>query len=305
MRVLLAGATGTLGRRLLPQLLSGGHEVTGVARSGEGAASLATLGASAVVADVLDRDGLLSAVADLRFDAVVHELTALKKAPIRHADMCATNRLRTTGTAHLLEAAREAGATRFVTQSIVFGYGFVDHGAVPLTEEAPFGLPRGDAFDATVDALASAEEQARSAQGIDGIALRYGLFYGADTDRFADMLRKRMLPVTRDGGEIPFIHHDDAASATVAALERGRPGAAYNIVDDTPTTFAELASEVSERYGAPKPLVVPPWLLRMVAPYGHILFTGMSMRVSNALARAELGWAPRYPSIHHGLAASR
>lgn len=303
MRVLVAGATGALGGPLLEQLTRAGHEVTGIARNPEGAKRVQERGGSVLLADVMDRDALLRAVENERFDAIVHELTALKKAPTRHADLAVTNTLRIQGTAHLLEAARATGARRFVTQSIVFGYGYHDHGTVPLTEEAPFGVPQGNSFDPHLAAMVATETQTTQAEGVDGIALRYGLFYGADIDAMAAMLRKRALPIVRHGGEIPFIHHHDAAAGTVAALERGRPGAIYNIVDDTPATFAELVTGVAAVRQTPRPLVVPRWLLRLAAPYGAALFGGISMRVSNELAKKELDWHPTYPSIRDGLAS--
>ena len=141
------------------------------------------------------------------------------------------------------------------------------------------------------------------AEGIEGNALRYGLFYGADIDNVAAMLRRRMLPVVRNGGEIPFIHHEDAAAATLAALHHGRAGMAYNTVDDTPATFRQLVTGIAEHRHAPSPLVVPQWVLAVAAPYGKALFGGVSMRVSNARAKNELSWKPKYPSISDGIQA--
>ncbi|MGC5169716.1 NAD-dependent epimerase/dehydratase family protein [Microbacterium sp. DT81.1] len=304
MRVLLAGATGTFGGPLVRELVGAGHEVVGVGRSERGAERLRGLGATPILVDVMDREALLDAVRGERFDAVIHEMTALKKPPTSHGDMRATNALRIDGTAHLLDAARATGATRFVTQSIVFGYGYRDHGTRPLTEDDPFAVPYGNAFDEHLAAMLSTEKQVTTAQGIHGIALRYGLFYGADIDQMAKMLRRRMLPVVRDGGEIPFVHHADAATATLAALERGDPGSVYNIVDDTPATFRDLIAQVAAAKGAPAPLMVPRWLLGTAAPYGASLFAGISMRVSNERAATRLGWRPRYPSVREGVAAS-
>jgi nucleoside-diphosphate-sugar epimerase len=152
--------------------------------------------------------------------------------------------------------------------------------------------------------MVSAEQQAITTQGIEGIALRYGLFYGADIERMERMLRRRMLPVVRSGGEIPFIHHEDAASATVAALERGTAGSVYNVVDDTPARFADLIGAIQRERSTPAPLVVPKWMLGMAAPYAASLFAGISMRVSNDRAKQELGWAPAYPSVSVGVARS-
>lgn len=304
MRVLLAGATGILGAPLVRQLVTSGHDVVGIGRSPEGAHRIAGLGATAISADVLDRDAVLRAIDGESFDAVLHELTALKKLPLRHSGMTATDLLRTAGSAHLVEVAQATGATRFITQSIVFGYGYRDHGTRPLTEDDPFGLAQHDEYDPHVTAMAEAERLAMTTPGIDGIALRYGLFYGGDLDRVAAMLRRRAMPVTAGGGDIPFVHHDDAAAATVAALERGAPGAAYNIVDDTPATFRDFVETVATVRATPRPLVVPAWLIAIAAPYGKALLTDTSMRVSNARAGSELGWRPRYPSIRDGVVPS-
>jgi nucleoside-diphosphate-sugar epimerase len=301
MRVLLAGASGVFGGPLVRQLIAAGHHVSGTTRSGQGADRIRQLGATPIQADVLDRDALLTAVDGKQFDAVIHELTALKKAPRRHSDMHQTDELRITGSRHLIEAAQATGARRFLTQSIVFGYGYTDHGATPLTEDSPFGVLHGDGFDPHLEAMVSAENQATSTPGIDGIPLRYGLLYGADIDTVVSMLRKRALPVVRGGGELAFVHHEDAASATVAALDRGHPGRAYNVVDDTPATFAELITRIAEATHSPRPLVMPRWLLAAAAPYGKVVFGKVSMRVSNARAKDELAWHPRYPSILDGV----
>jgi nucleoside-diphosphate-sugar epimerase len=305
MKLLLAGGTGTLGVPLITSLRAHDHEVLAIVRSRDGESRVRGLGAEPVVADVMDRDALLRAVDGMRADAVIHELTALKKTPVKHSDMTATNVLRIQGTTHLLDAARAIGATRFLTQSIVFGYGYNDHGDTVLTEDAPFGRPAGNAFDPHVEAMRSTEQQAFEADGIDGISLRYGLFYGGDLDKVERMLRRRSLPLPRAGGLLPFIHHSDAATATVAALMRGRPNSAYNIVDDEPATFRQLVTAIADARHAPRPLTLPAWLLRIVAPYGGVLLDGVSMRVSNAKARSELNWTPAYPSYRDGISPAR
>jgi nucleoside-diphosphate-sugar epimerase len=302
MKVLLAGATGALGRPLTQALIDAGHQVVGLTRTSTGIDQLRASGAEPVQADVLDRDGLLRALTGHHVDAVIHELTSLRKMPLRYRDMSATNVLRTTGSTHLLEAARRVGATRFVTQSIVFGYGYRDLGVEPLTERAPFGHPQGDAFDPSLSAMASAEQQAFTTPGIEGIALRYGLFYGGDLPTVVGQLRKRALPVIRGGGKLAFVHHEDAAAATVAALHHGRPGEAYNVVDDQPATFSELITGVAQTFGTPPPLVLPAGLVRFFAPYGGAILSRVSMRVSNDKARNELGWRPRFACFRDGLA---
>jgi len=299
MRVLLAGATGTLGKPLVAQLNAAGHEVIGVARSAAGVATLQACGASSVLADVMDRDALLRALEGVTADAVVHELTALKKAPATFGAMRETNRLRIDGTANLVQAFHAVGATKFVTQSIVFGYGYRDHGDSVLTEQSRFGALAGDGTDEPIAAMVSTEQQAFA---IDGIALRYGLFYGDDRDTVERMLARRSLPVpARWRGSIPFVHHWDAAAATVAALERGIPGRAYNVADDGPTSWREYIEAVSAASGAPKPLALPDGLIRAVAPYAGAMMTRLNLRVSSALAKSELGWAPRYPTVVEGL----
>jgi nucleoside-diphosphate-sugar epimerase len=303
MKVLFAGATGTLGIPIVMRLIDAGHSVIGVSRTADGAERLRRLGATAVIANAMDRDRLLDATNGVEADAVLHEMTALKRAPAGHRDMAATDALRVQGSTNLVEVARAVGARRFVTQSIVFGYGYRDHGTEPLTEESPFDATGGDPFDMHVAAMVSAEQQAFGADGIDGVALRYGLLYGEDADTVERMLRRRSLPVARRGGRLPFVHHQDAAAATIAALERGRAGEAYNIVDDTPATFRELITAIAEARGAPKPPALPRGLLRLAAPYGGVVLGDVSMRVSNAKAKRELGWVPRFPSYRDGVAA--
>ena len=302
MRVIVAGATGAIGRPLVRVLREHGHEVVGITRRSAGASAVQAAGARAVVADVLDRKALLAAFEGQRADAVIHELTALAKAPARFADMEPTNTLRTTGSANLVELARRVGATRFLTQSIFFGYGYRDLGPTAVMEESPFGVPQGDRTDPAIAAMKSAEDQAQSLPGVTGIALRYGLFYGGDVDDYVGMLRKRALPVpTGHRGTLALIHHEDAAIATVAALEKGVAGA-YNIVDDRPTTWRELIDGIAASRNAPRPLVLPGWALRAAAPYAGLMMTGVNMNVSNAKARRELGWAPRFPTFREGLA---
>src|SRR5690606_12671072 len=187
-------------------------------------------GAEPVVADVLDRNGLLDALRGLRADAVLHELTALASAPMGYRSMHATNVLRTTGTAHLLDAARQLGARRFVTQSIVFGYGY-GRSEGTVDETAPFGVPDGTGVDATLLALAENERAVREADGIERIALRYGLVYGLDADSVRRMRRRRMLPVTDSTGSVPITrrrlqHRGRRPRADLAQPRRGRCGRA-------------------------------------------------------------------------------
>jgi nucleoside-diphosphate-sugar epimerase len=254
-----------------------------------------------VVADALDRDGLLRAVDGRTADAVVHELTALKKPPTRHSGMALTDRLRTQGTTNLLAAARVLGADRFVAQSLILGYGYTDHGDRTLTEADPFGRPAGDRSDPHLAAMLSAEQQTFAAT--DGVALRYGMLYGGDAPAMRAMLARRRLPVS-SGGLLGWVHHEDAAAATVAALESGRPGNAYNVVDDEPATWREVFTAMARAYGTPSPPRLPAWLFRLVAPYVASFAVDTSMRVSNAKAKEELDWKPAFPSYRDGIAAS-
>jgi nucleoside-diphosphate-sugar epimerase len=300
MRVLLAGASGAVGTPLTRQLIAAGHEVVGISRSQTNAERLRNAGAEAVVADVMDRENLLAAVRGVRADAVTHQLTALRSTKMREA-MQGTNALRTTGTAHLLAAARAVGAHRFLTQSIVLGYGYRDHGPRVITEDDPFAEPVSGQIGDAVAAMRSTEEQVFSAYEMEGIALRYGFFYGQDsfTRMIVNLVRKRRLPVPSSGGFANFIYLEDAAAATVAALEKGRAGQAYNIVDDEPVRWGDYLDTLAAELGARRPWRVPSWMLRPI-PYAHAMMT-TSMRVSNAKAKRELGWAPAVSTYRDGI----
>lgn len=300
MKVLLAGASGAIGMPIARQLIAHDHQVLGLIRSHAGADWLAGLGARAVVADALDRDGLLRAIDGLSADAIIHELTALRKPPLRHSGMTQTDRLRTQGSTNLLAAAEVLGAKRFVTQSIIFGYGYSDHGDQVLTEEAPFGIPAGNRSDPHVAAMASAERQAFTAP--EGIAVRYGLLYGGDAEQMHTMLTRRALPVAR-GGPLGWVHHEDAAAATVAALEHGQAGEAYNVVDDRPATWQEVFTAMARAFVAPPPRKLPGWMLRIAAPYVASMVVCTSMQVSNGKAKTELGWHPMFPTYREGVQA--
>jgi nucleoside-diphosphate-sugar epimerase len=301
MRVLLAGATGAIGQLLIPGVRAAGHEVVALHRTPDDATRLEDSGAMPVRADVLDRTGLLTALAEVRADAVIAELTALKKTPIRHRDMATTNRLRTEGTANLLAAAHAMGARRFLTQSIVFGYGFGDWGGRVLTEADPFGPPGRGRFEAHVAALRFNEQRVLGTAGLTGTALRYGLFYGpgAASATMVDAIRRHRLPVIRGGGPLPWVNIGDAATATVAAL--GAPGGAYNIVDDEPVSLSDMITGIAAAVGAPKPRVIPRFVLALT-PYARAVMQG-GLRVSNAKAKAELGWVLETPTYREGMAS--
>lgn len=231
----------------------------------------------------------------------MHQATALRGASPRLRPDDPTNALRSTGTAHLLAAAEAVGADRFVTQSLITGYGYIDHGDRELTEDDPFGQPHGTYGDPVVEGCRSTEEQVLDA---GGIALRYGMFYGpnAFSDMFAEMMRKH-IPILPVGGgrTTSFIHVADAATATVAALDQGKPGQAYNVVDDTPLTWGRFAAAVAATHRTPRPRAMPRWLLKLSAPYLACLMADTTLRVSHAKATQKLGWTPSLPSVHQGL----
>jgi len=299
MKILLAGATGSVGRPLTSALVARGHTVLGLTHDPASRELLSALGARPVVADALDRDALLRAVAGLEADAVVHELTALKRPPTRHKGMALTDRLREEGTANLVAAAQRMGATRVVTQSFVLGYGYRRHDHV-LDETSPFGEPSGDRNDPHLAAMLAAEDLTFAMP--HGVALRYGLLYGGDVAEMRTLLAKRAVPVS-DGGLLPWVHHDDAVAATVAALEQGRPGQAYDVVDDEPATWAQVFTAMADALGVRRPRHVPRWVFRLAAPYPATFAVDSSLRVANAKAKRELGWTPRHPSYREGTAA--
>jgi len=222
---------------------------------------------------------------------------------MRHHGMAASNALRTQGTANMLAAARAVGAGRFLAESMIFGYGYGDWGDRLLTEEDPPFGPRGRSagLEAHLAAMRSSTRQTLDADGIEGVSLRYGGFYGpgAASGAIVELLRRRRLPVLHGAGVISLISIEDAAAATVAALERGLAGQAYNVVDDEPVAWATFLRALAQAVGAPPPRELPAWLLRP-ANYAHAAFT-TSMRVSNAKARRELGWAPSVPTWREGI----
>jgi nucleoside-diphosphate-sugar epimerase len=287
MKVLLAGASGAIGRYLVPQLIEAKHQVIGITRT---PGSLASTGASEVVADVLDRNSLLAALEGVRADAVIHQLTSLRKAPTTLRAMRETNRLRAEGTSTLIAAARKIGAKKFVAASFFGGYGLLDHGREPRTELAPFGEIDGHA-DAVQLALLSLEQQVRA---FGGVSLRFGLFYDSTTTSVS--------PVSRTwNGRLPMLHISDAAAATVRALDKYKAGAVYNIADDQPITYRAREIARAKAAGLRPPMRLSDGLLRLVAPYGALLLTRTSITLSSERAATELGWTPQYPTLAEGL----
>jgi nucleoside-diphosphate-sugar epimerase len=308
MRVFVAGASGAIGRPLVRQLVAAGHDVTGMTRRPEAAGQIRAAGAEAVACDAFDRDALTAAVAEARPEAVVNELTSLPRDynPLKIDKQLyeATNRVRGEGGANLLAAAREAGAHRFVTQSIAFMYAPV--GDMVKAEEAPpFDASRlPEPFGGGMRVLLEHERAALDAEGLESLVLRYGWFYGPGTYYGADgsiagLVRKRRFPqVAGSEGLFSFIHIGDAAAATVAACERG-PQGIYNIVDDEPATIADWLPAYADALGAKQPWRLPGWVARLFG--GSVARMMADLRgASNSKAKRELGWQPRYPSWRQG-----
>ena len=292
MSIFIAGGSGTIGIPLVRALLAAGHQVTALTRSPGKREMLEALGASASVADALDRDALVNAVAAAHPTHVIHQLTALPKdGPRRTSDIEATNSLRIDGTRNLLHAAIAAKARRFIVGSFAV-----------LAGRDPVGA------DAATAAVRSMEDQALDAsrQGvIESVVLRYGMFYGPgvpSTDALVELVRRRRLPVVRgDTGQLPIIHIEDAVSATVLALDAAPGGSTYEIVDDHAASMTEIVTTLAKYAGSAPPRRVPAWLPRLVAPY-MARVTAIRLPLSNARAKAELGWAPKYPTVEQGVA---
>ena len=310
MKVLVAGATGAMGKQLLPRLAADGHEVVGITRSEAKLDLLHKLGATGVVADVLDPDQVARVVAETGPEVIIHQLTALNRPfDVRHFDRTfeETNRLRTEATDHLLAAGSAAGVKRFIAQSYA-GWPFARTGGPVKSEDDPLDPSIPDGMRQSFDAIRYLERAVTGATWTEGIVLRYGGFYGPGTSLSAEggeqvkQIRERKVPVVGDGGGIwSFVHIEDAADATAAAVTRGRPGI-YNIVDDDPAPVAEWLPAAASAVGAKPPRHVPRWLGRLVAgEVGVVIMTDVR-GASNEKAKRELGWAPRHPSWREGFA---
>jgi 2-alkyl-3-oxoalkanoate reductase len=309
MKVFVAGATGVLGRELVPQLVARGHEVVGMTRSASKQDGLRALGARPVVADALDPDAVAQAVASAEPEVIVHQLTALSgDFDMRHIDRFfeATNRLRTEGTDHLLAAGRAVGTRRFVAQSFA-GWPAARTGGPVKGEDAPLDPDPPEKLRGMLAAIRHLEEAVTQADWLEGVVLRYGGFYGPGTTLSADpsashtaAVRKRQFPVVGDGGGIwSFIHVDDAAAATAVAVERGKRGI-YNVVDDDPAAARDWMPELAHALGAKPPRRVPRWLGRLLAGEAAAVMMTEVRGASNEKAKRELGWKPRYASWRQG-----
>jgi nucleoside-diphosphate-sugar epimerase len=316
MKVFVAGATGVLGRELVPQLVAQGHEVVGMTRTASKQDGLRTLGARPVVADALDPDAVAQAVASAEPEVIVHQLTALSgpmsARDMRHPDRSfaatMTNRLRTEATDHLLAAGRAVGARRFVAQS--FGaFRFARTGGPVQTEADPLDPNPPAPLRPVVEGLLYLEQAVTTIDWGEGLALRYGGFYGPGTAislapdaQMAGPIRKRRFPIVGGGGGVwSHIHIEDAAAATAAAVERGQPGI-YYVVDDEPAPVREWLPVLASALGAKPPRRVPRWLGRLVAGEAATVMMTDVRGASNAKAKRELGWQLRYPSWRQGVA---
>jgi nucleoside-diphosphate-sugar epimerase len=303
VRVFVAGASGALGSRLIPQLLDAGHEVIGSHASPSSGERVRALGAKPVMVDLLDALAVHDAVIESEPDAIVHQATALgnvKWGRSLDKTFAGTNRLRTEGTDALLAAAREAGVARFVAQSFA-PYRYAREGGEVKTEEDPLDPSPPPNTGETHRAMTYLEQ---AVTGFGGIALRYGGFYGAANDGLVGPVRKRQLPIVGDGGGIfPFIHLDDAAAATVRALECDGP-AVYNVVDDEPAAVRDWLPVMADALGAKPPRRLPAWLVRMVAGEAAVVMGTQSRGASNEKAKRELGLSLRYPSWRQGFPAA-
>jgi nucleoside-diphosphate-sugar epimerase len=303
MRVFVAGASGAIGTRLVPQLVDRGHDVVGTSRSAEKTERLRALGAEPVALDLLDRAGVRRAVLEAEPDAIVHQATALADLKFsRNFDrvFAETNRLRTEGTDALLAAAREAGVNRFVAQSFA-SFRTAREGGPVKTEDDPLDPAMPAKARESFAAMRYLEEVVTNA---GGIALRYGVFYGAANDGLIEPVRKRQYPIIGDGGGVAsWIHLDDAAAATVLAVEHDGPGM-FNVVDDEPAPVREWLPVLANALGAGPPRRFPRWLARLVAGDVAVVMGTEARGASNAKAKRELGWEPHYPSWRDGFMAA-
>jgi len=309
MKVLVAGATGALGRPLVRQLVARGHEVFGMTRSEARAELVTGLGAKPVVADALDPESVATAVAGSEPEVIVHQLTALSNSiDMRHfdRDLALTNRLRTEATDHLLAAGRAVGVKRFVAQSFA-GWPFERSGGPVKSEQDPLDPSPPQAMRGALDAIRHLETAVTGADWTAGIVLRYGGFYGPGTSlapqgEHMELIRKRGFPLVGGGGGVwSFIHVEDGAEATVAAVEHGSAGI-YNVVDDEPAPVSEWLPAIAASVGAKPPRRVPRWMARLLAGEVATIMMTEVRGASNQKAKRELGWRPGHPTWREGLA---
>ena len=311
MNVFVAGASGALGRQLVPQLVAAGHDVVGMTRSPAKTDKLRALGARPVVADALDPDAVARAVAETEPEVIVHELTALSgDMDLKHAETFAmNNRLRTEGTDHLLAAGRAVGVHRFIAQSTASFTTYVRTGGPVKSEDDPLDPDPPATMRPNLDAIRYLEDAVTGLDGAEGLVLRYGVFYGPGTGISAGpeasvtkAIRKRQFPIVGDGGGIwSYVHIEDAASATVAAVDNGGPGI-YNVVDDEPAPVREWLPFLAHELGAKRPVRIPRVVGRLLAGEAAVVMMTEIKGASNAKAKRELGWQPRWSTWRIGFA---
>ena len=309
MRIFVAGATGAIGRPLVPALVAAGHSVVGLTRTPAKAEAINRMGAEPVVADGLDAAAIRAAVASTKPDVVIHEMTDLAGVTdLRHFDrtFANSNRLRTLGTDLLLAAAREAGVQRFIAQSFC-GWAFARTGGSVKAETDELDPDPPQELRRTLEAIRYLERTVTASSSPEGVVLRYGAFYGPGTGVFdrsmLDQIRHRRVPLIGDGaGWWSFLHVEDAASATVMAVERGKPGNIYNIVDDEPVQVREWLPALAEMLGAKPPFHVPAWIARLLAGEHMVAMMTQVRAGSNAKAKRDLDWEPARPSWRQGFA---
>jgi len=307
MRVLVAGAGGAIGSRLVPMLVQAGHQVTGMTRSERNAVRVRAAGAIPAIVDALNRDAVMQAVERAAPEVIVHELTAIPdNLDIRHfeSQFAATNRLRTEGLDHLIAAGREAGTRRVVAQSYA-GWPYARLGGPVKTEDDPLDTNPPRAIRRVSEAIRYLESTVTNLSSMTGIALRYGGFYGPGNTLGAggamlEHVRKRRFPIVGSGAGVwSFVQIDDAALATVKAVEGGAPGI-YNVVDDEPAPVSEWLPALAQAIGAKPPLHIPAWLGHLlIGEHGVIMMTDVR-GASNAKAKRELGWHPLWPTWREG-----
>jgi nucleoside-diphosphate-sugar epimerase len=309
MKIFVAGAAGAIGRPLVAALVAAGHSVVGLTRTASKAEIIKKMGAEPVVADGLDASAIGAAMRSAKPDVVIHEMTDLSGASdLRHFDrtFAASNRLRTEGTDLLLTAAREAGARRFIAQSYC-GWPYARVGGTVKTEEDALDPDPPAQLRPSLQAIRYLEARVTDSAEPEGIVLRYGSFYGPGTgmlDRaMVEEIRRRRVPLIGDGaGTWSFVHVDDAAAATVRAIDRGKPGHIYNIVDDEPAKVRAWLPALAEMLGAKPPFHLPAWIARLVAGEHVVAMMTQVRGGSNAKAKADLKWRPVHPSWRQGFA---
>ena len=309
MRIFVAGATGAMGKQLVPRLVTAGHQVTGMTRTEAKQNALRALGAEPVIADALDPEQVADVVAQAQPDVIVHQLTAIATLDLRHfdRDFALTNRLRTEGTDHLLSAGRAVGVERFIAQSYT-SWPYARTGGAVKGEDDPLDPTPAREMRESLAAIRHLEAAVTGADWTEGIVLRYGGFYGPGTSMSPggeqlEMIRKRKFPVVGNGqGMWSFVHIADAAEATVLAVEHGQRGI-YNVVDDEPAPVAEWLPAMAESIGAPRPWHVPRFVGRLLAGEAGAVMMTETRGASNVKAKRELGWEPRHPSWRAGIAA--